>query len=109
LPKPAPGGVRISGETCPHYLSFAAEEIPDGATEFKCAPPIRSRQSREGLWEALRRVWIEVIVTDHSPPPEPQAPRGGDFFAAWGGIARLQLRLPAIWTGARREVRLSRM
>ena len=95
-------GVRISGETCPHYLTFAAEEIPDGATEFKCAPPIRSRQSREGLWEALRRGWIEVVVTDHSPaPPNLRLREVGDFFAAWGGIASLQLRLPAVWTDAR--------
>ena len=95
-------GVRISGETCPHYLAFAAEEIPDGATQFKCAPPIRSRESREGLWEALRRGWIEVIVTDHSPaPPNLRLREVGDFFAAWGGIASLQLRLPAVWTGAR--------
>ena len=95
-------GVRISGETCPHYLTFAAEEIPDGETEFKCAPPIRSRESREGLWEALRRGWIEVIVTDHSPaPPNLRLREVGDFFAAWGGIASLQLRLPAVWTDAR--------
>jgi len=95
-------GVRISGETCPHYLAFAAEEIPDGATQFKCAPPIRSRESREGLWEALRRGWIEVVVTDHSPaPPNLRLREVGDFFAAWGGIASLQLRLPAVWTGAR--------
>ena len=95
-------GVRISGETCPHYLTFAAEEIPDGKTEFKCAPPIRSRESREGLWEAHRKGWIEVIVTDHSPaPPSLKLHEVGDFFAAWGGIASLQLRLPAIWTSAR--------
>ena len=95
-------GVRISGETCPHYLTFSAEEIPDGATEFKCAPPIRKREAREGLWEALRKDWIEVIVTDHSPaPPNLKLREVGDFFASWGGIASLQLRLPAIWTGAR--------
>ena len=95
-------GVKISGETCPHYLAFSAEEVPDGATEFKCAPPIRSRESREGLWEALRRGWIDVVVTDHSPaPPNLKLREVGDFFAAWGGIASLQLRLPAVWTGAR--------
>ena len=95
-------GVRITGETCPHYLTFCAEEIPEGATGYKCAPPIRSRESREGLWDALRRDWIDVVVTDHSPvPPSLKLPEVGDFFAAWGGIASLQLRLPAVWTSAR--------
>ena len=95
-------GVRISAETCPHYLAFAAEEIPDGATEYKCAPPIRDAEGREGLWEALRRGWIELVVSDHSPaPPSLKLRDVGDFLVAWGGIASLQLRLPAVWTSAR--------
>lgn len=95
-------GVKISGETCPHYLTFAAGEIPDGATEFKCAPPIRDAAAREGLWDALRRGWISMVVSDHSPaPPDLKRLDTGDFFTAWGGIASLQLRLPATWTEAR--------
>jgi allantoinase len=95
-------GVKVSGETCPHYLTFAAEEVPDGATEYKCAPPIRAAAEREGLWDALRRGWIDLVVSDHSPaPPHLKLREVGDFFAAWGGIASLQLRLPAVWTGAR--------
>ena len=95
-------GVRISGETCPHYLGFAAEEIPDGATEYKCAPPIRSREARDGLWDALRKGWLDLVVSDHSPaPPNLRLREVGDFLAAWGGIASVQLRLPAVWTFAR--------
>jgi allantoinase len=94
-------GVQITGETCPHYLTFAAEEIPDGATEFKCAPPIRERSTREGLWQALRRGELSFIASDHSPaPPAMKAIESGDFMAAWGGIASLQLLLPAVWTTA---------
>jgi allantoinase len=94
-------GVRITAETCPHYLGFAAEEIPDGATEFKCAPPIRERRSREGLWEALAEGRLDAVVSDHSPAPPPLKLRDeGDFLRAWGGVASLQLRLPAVWTGA---------
>jgi allantoinase len=95
-------GVSISAETCPHYLGFAAEEIPDGATEYKCAPPIRERRHREALWEGLARGRFDVVVSDHSPaPPELKLCHEGDFFAAWGGIASLQLRLPIVWTLAR--------
>ena len=95
-------GVRMTAETCPHYLGFAAEEIPDGATEFKCAPPIREARHREGLWEALARDRLDAVVSDHSPAPAAMKLREeGDFLRAWGGIASLQLRLPAIWTGAR--------
>ncbi len=94
-------GVRITAETCPHYLGFAAEEIPDGATEFKCAPPIRDRRSREGLWEAVAEGRLDAVVSDHSPvPPSLKLQAEGDFLRAWGGIASLQLRLPAVWTGA---------
>jgi allantoinase len=92
----------ISVETCPHYLSFAAEEIADGATEFKCAPPIRARENREKLWGGLADATIDFIATDHSPcPPAMKLPDEGDFLRAWGGIASLQLSLPAVWTQAR--------
>jgi allantoinase len=95
-------GVRITAETCPHYLSFSAEEIPDGATEYKCAPPIRESVRREGLWEALVSGRLDAVVSDHSPAPAELKQRtNGDFFRAWGGIASLQLRLPAVWTVAR--------
>src|SRR5216684_1860270 len=95
-------GVPITVETCPHYLCFAAEEIPDGATEFKCCPPIRERENRERLWNALRDGTIDFVVSDHSPcPPEMKLRDHGDFMKAWGGISSLQLRLPVMWTEAR--------
>ena len=94
-------GLPLTVETCPHYLTFAAEEIPDGATEYKCAPPIRSADEREGLWKGLIDGDIELIASDHSPCPTPMKASDGDFFACWGGIASLQLTLPAVWTGAR--------
>lgn len=97
-------GLRLSAETCPHYLVFAAEEVPDGATEFKCAPPIRERANRERLWKGVSEGAIEVIVSDHSPaPPGMKSRDTGDFLGAWGGISSLQLRLPAVWTEARRR------
>jgi allantoinase len=96
------GGIAISVETCPHYLSLVAEEIPDGATEFKCAPPIRARENREELWRGLDDGTIDFIATDHSPcPPALKLPEGGDFLRAWGGVASLQISLPAVWTQAR--------
>jgi allantoinase len=94
-------GMPISCETCPHYLTFAAEEIPDGRTEYKCAPPIRGRAEREALWGALISQDIQLVASDHSPCPPTMKDSAGDFFAAWGGIASLQLSLPAVWTGAR--------
>ncbi|HSS48183.1 MAG TPA: allantoinase AllB [Thermoanaerobaculia bacterium] len=95
-------GLPVTAETCPHYLTFAAEEISDGAVTFKCAPPIRSRDNRELLWEALREGVIDLVATDHSPcPPEMKNVESGDFCGAWGGISSLQLALPAVWTGAR--------
>jgi len=98
------GGVRLTVETCPHYLSFAAEEILDGATEFKCCPPIREAANREDLWGALADGTIDLVVTDHSPcTPELKRRDTGDFGEAWGGIASLQLGLPAVWTQARRR------
>jgi allantoinase len=97
-------GVQVSAETCPHYLTFASEEIPDGATQFKCAPPIRERENRERLWQGLRDGTIGMIATDHSPcPPEMKKLEKGDFLDAWGGIASLQLNLPAVWTEARKR------
>ena len=94
----------VTVETCPHYLTFAAEEIPDGATQFKCAPPIRERVNREQLWAGLRDGTIELIATDHSPcPPEMKRQESGDFLDAWGGVASLQLSLPAVWTEAKRR------
>jgi allantoinase len=99
-------GVDVSVETCPHYLTFDAEHIPDGATEFKCCPPIREAANREALWAALGAGDIDLVVSDHSPStPElkwaPGGANGGDFGLAWGGIAGLQVALPAVWTGAR--------
>ena len=97
-------GLPLSAETCPHYLCFTAEEIPDGRTDFKCAPPIREASNRERLWEGLRSGVLDVVVSDHSPcTPERKGLEKGDFLAAWGGIASLQLRLPATWTEARRR------
>lgn len=93
--------VALTVETCPHYLTFAAEEIPDGATAFKCAPPIRERENREKLWDALREGRIDQVVTDHSPSTaELKCSGSGDFTKAWGGIASLQLGLAAVWTEA---------
>jgi allantoinase len=95
-------GLPITVETCPHYLTFCAEEIPDGATAFKCAPPIRGRAEREALWEALRSREIDLIASDHSPClPDMKKLEAGDFRAAWGGISSLQVSLPAVWSAAR--------
>jgi allantoinase len=97
-------GLKLTAETCPHYLTFAAEEIPDRATEFKCCPPIRERENREQLWGALASGTLDMIVSDHSPcPPDMKLPETGDFLAAWGGISSLQLRLPIVWTEASRR------
>ena len=97
-------GLEVTAETCPHYLTFAAEEIPDGATEFKCCPPIRERENREQLWIALGERTIDMVVSDHSPcPPDLKLPESGDFLQAWGGISSLQLRLPVVWTESKRR------
>jgi allantoinase len=94
-------GLPLSVETCPHYLHFAADEIPDGATAYNCAPPIRERENRVLLWAALAGGLIQMIVSDHSPAPAAMKHvRSGDFFKAWGGISSLQLGLPVIWTTA---------
>ena len=94
-------GVPVTVETCPHYLVLDAEEIPDGATEFKCAPPIRESANREALWRALRAGRVDFVVSDHSPcPPAMKCKETGDFFSAWGGIASLEVGLSVVWTEA---------
>jgi len=99
-------GIRLTAETCPHYLYFAAEQVPDGATEFKCCPPIRAAVNREALWRGLEAGVIDCVVSDHSPcPPALKATDSGDFGAAWGGIASLQLSLSVVWTVARQRGR----
>ena len=95
-------GVRITAETCPHYLFFSPASIGNGRTEFKCAPPIRDSQNNRQLWTALGKGTIDFVVSDHSPsPPAMKCSGKGDFFKAWGGIASLQLGLPAMWTKMR--------
>lgn len=92
-------GVRVSVETCPHYLTFAAEQIPDGATEYKCCPPLREEANRRALWGGLLEGTIDHIASDHSPcTVDLKAKDSGDFGAAWGGVASVQLGLPAVWT-----------
>lgn len=91
----------ITVETCPHYLTFAAEEIPDAATHYKCCPPVRERENREQLWAALAEGVIDMVVSDHSPcTPALKLAETGDFLQAWGGIAGLQFSLPVMWTEA---------
>lgn len=104
-------GVQITVETCPHYLWFTAEEIPDGATEYKCAPPIRERNNREMLWKALEDDLIDMVATDHSPcPPGMKRREVGRWDEAWGGIASLGLALPIMWTAMReRGIELARI
>jgi allantoinase len=94
-------GLPASFETCPHYLHFSSDKIPDGQTLFKCAPPIRSRENREKLWQGLREEVIDLVATDHSPcPPEMKRLSERSFRTAWGGIAGLSLALPVMWTEA---------
>jgi allantoinase len=94
-------GLPITAETCPHYLHFTAEAIPDGATPFKCAPPIRDAANREALWRALAEGVLDLVASDHSPcSPGLKAIEAGDFVAAWGGVSGLQLALPVVWTEA---------
>ncbi|MGW4441608.1 allantoinase AllB [Streptomyces sp. NPDC004682] len=94
-------GVRLTVETCPHYLTLTAEEVPDGASEFKCCPPIREAANQDLLWQALADGTIDCVVTDHSPSTADL--KTADFATAWGGISGLQLSLPAVWTEARRR------
>lgn len=93
-------GLPITVETCPHYLCLSAEEVPLGATLYKCAPPVREAANREGLWAGLREGVIDLVVTDHSPCT-PELKGDGDFIEAWGGIASLSLGLASVWTQAR--------
>ena len=95
-------GVRVSAETCPHYLTLNAGDVPAGATEFKCCPPIRDAANADALWSALADGLLDCVVSDHSPcTPELKRRDTGDFAAAWGGIASMQLGLPVIWSAAR--------
>ena len=97
-------GVRLTVETCPHYLTLTAEEIPDGATAYKCCPPIREAANRELLWKGLEDGTIDCIVSDHSPSTlDLKDLENGDFAVAWGGVSSLQLGLPLIWTEARQR------
>jgi len=94
-------GLPMTVETCPHYLCLTAEEVPDGATQFKCAPPIREAGNRESLWSGLAEGTIDCVVSDHSPcTPDLKRQDTGDFGQAWGGISSVQLLLPALWTEA---------
>ncbi len=94
-------GLPVTVETCPHYLHFSSDKIPDGQTPFKCAPPIRGQENREKLWQGLREGVINLVVTDHSPcPPEMKRLSERNFQTAWGGIAGLSLALPVMWTEA---------
>ncbi len=95
-------GLPVTAETCPHYLYFDGEGVPDGATEHKCAPPIRGRDHADALWGGLDSGAVDMVVSDHSPAPA-DLKTPGDFVAAWGGISSLQLRLPVTWTEARRR------
>lgn len=94
-------GVRLTVESCPHFLTLTAEQVPDGATEFKCCPPIREAANQDALWRGLADGTIDCVVSDHSPSTTDL--KTSDFATAWGGISSLQLGLPAIWTEARRR------
>ncbi|RPE39244.1 allantoinase [Streptomyces sp. Ag109_O5-1] len=94
-------GVRLTVETCPHYLTLTAEEVPDGASEFKCCPPIREAANQDLLWQALADGTVDCVVTDHSPSTADL--KTADFATAWGGISGLQLSLAAVWTEARKR------
>lgn len=97
-------GVAITVETCPHYLTLTAEDVPDGATQFKCCPPIREAANQDLLWQGLADGMIDCVVSDHSPcTADLKRFDTGDFGDAWGGIASLQLGLPAVWTAARKR------
>jgi allantoinase len=97
-------GVPVTVETCPHYLALTAEEVADGDTRFKCCPPVRESGNRDALWQGLADGTIDAVVSDHSPcTPDLKDLEAGDFGAAWGGIASLQLGLPVVWTEARRR------
>jgi allantoinase len=97
-------GIRLTVETCPHYLALSAEDVPDGGTAFKCSPPIREAENREALWDGLQSGLIDQVVSDHSPSTaEMKRIDTGDFGTAWGGISSLQLSLSVVWTEASRR------
>lgn len=97
-------GLPLTVETAQHYLYFNAEQIPDGRTEYKCAPPIREKENNERLWQALKEGVIDFVATDHSPaPPEMKEIKRGDLMKAWGGISSVQFALPVLWTAARKH------
>ena len=97
-------GLPLTVETGQHYLYFNAEDIKDGQTQFKCAPPIREKENNEKLWQALKNGWIDLVATDHSPAtPQLKEIESGDFMKAWGGIASIQFALPALWTSAKKR------
>ena len=97
-------GLPLTVETAQHYLYFNAEEIKDGQTQFKCAPPIREKANNDLLWDALKSGIIDFVATDHSPaPPDMKQLQSGDFTKAWGGIASLQFALPVLWTAAKKQ------
>lgn len=97
-------GLPLTVETAQHYLYFNAEDIKDGQTQFKCAPPIREKTNNEKLWQALKEGIIDFVATDHSPaPPNLKEIQTGDFMKAWGGIASLQFALPVLWTAAKKH------
>lgn len=97
-------GLPLTVETAQHYLYFNAEEINDGRTEYKCAPPIREKANNEKLWQALKDGIIDFVATDHSPaPPDMKELISGDFMKAWGGISSIQFALPVLWTAAKKH------
>jgi len=97
-------GVRLTVETCPHYLTLDAGSVPDGQTQFKCCPPVRDGANADLLWQGLLEGVIDCVVSDHSPcTADLKRLDEGDFGAAWGGISSLQLGLPLVWTEAQRR------
>ncbi len=104
IAKAKQSGLPLTVETAQHYLFFNAEEIPDGATQYKCAPPIREKKNNDLLWQALKDGTIDFVATDHSPvTPVLKETESGDFMKAWGGIASLQFTLPVLWTAAKKK------
>ncbi|KAK9380530.1 uncharacterized protein V2V93DRAFT_370938 [Kockiozyma suomiensis] len=111
LKKAQSSGLRLSAETCFHYLTFAADTVPSKATHYKCCPPIRTKENQDKLWDALKSGVLRTVVSDHSPcTPQLKDPEHGDFFNAWGGVSGLGLGLSVLWTEARkREVSLEQV
>jgi allantoinase len=104
ITKAKQNGLPLTVETGQHYLYFNAEQIKDGQTQFKCAPPIREKENNEQLWQALKEGIIDFVATDHSPaPPAMKELNSGDFMKAWGGISSIQFALPVLWTAAKKH------